>query len=128
MRLLLDTHAFLWFIMGDPKLSRQARTLIEDLNNERLLSMASLWEMAIKVSIGKMQLAEPFEILIPRELQGSTTNVLNITQEHVARLIGLPFHHKDPFDRLLVTQCQADGLPIVSHDQVLDQYSINRLW
>jgi len=112
MNLLLDTHAFLWFIANDPRLSSQAP------GNRRLFSMASLWEIAIKVSLGKLTLAQPFDQFMPLQLQ------LN----HIEVVVAMPFHHRDPFDRLMAAQCQIEGLPIVSADPVFDAYSIRRVW
>jgi PIN domain nuclease of toxin-antitoxin system len=98
MRLLLDTHVFLWFIEGSPRLSAHARQLIEDGANERLLSIASIWEMAIKVNLGRLKLAQPFHTLIPQQLIRNQINVLGITLEHTALIATLPHHHGDPFD------------------------------
>ncbi len=128
MRVLLDTHAFLWFIMGDARLSATARGLIEDATNERLVSAASLWEIAVKVSIGKLTLTEPFEVIIPRELSQNGFQILSITVAHLTILCSLPFHHRDPFDRLLVAQAMSDKMPLVSIDGVVDAYPVTRLW
>jgi PIN domain nuclease of toxin-antitoxin system len=128
VRVLLDTHAFLWFIMGDARLTAAARGLIEDANNERLVSAGSLWEITIKVSIGKLTLTEPFEVIIPRELSQNGFQILPITVPHLTVLCGLPFHHRDPFDRLLVAQAMAEKMPLVSVDSVVDAYPITRLW
>ena len=128
MNLLLDTHAFLWFIANDPRLSSQAQSLIRAPANRRMLSMASLWEMAIKVSLGKLTLAQPFDQFIPRQLQLNQIEVLAIELPHVAAVVAMPFHHRDPFDRLMAAQCQMEDLPIVSADPVFDAYSIRRVW
>jgi len=128
MNLLLDTHAFLWFIASDPRLSNQAQSLIQTPANRRLLSMASLWEMAIKVSLGKLMLAQPFDQFIPRQLQLNQIEVLAIELSHLAAVVAMPFHHRDPFDRLMAAQCQIEGLPIVSNDPVFDAYSVRRVW
>ena len=128
MNLLLDTHAFLWFIASDPRLSNQAQSLIQTPTNRRLLSMASLWEMAIKVSLGKLTLAQPFDQLIPRQLQLNQIEVLAIGLPHVAAVVAMPFHHRDPFDRLMAAQCLIEDLPIVSSDPVFDAYSVRRVW
>ena len=128
MNLLLDTHAFLWFIASDPRLSSQAQSLIQTPTNRRLLSMASLWEMAIKVSLGKLTLAQPFDQLIPRQLQLNQIEVLAIGLPHVAAVVAMPFHHRDPFDRLMAAQCLIEDLPIVSSDPVFDAYSVRRVW
>src|SRR5262245_57878951 len=106
MNLLLDTHSFLWFVTGSLNLSRQARTLIEDPANQPLLSVASLWEMAIKIGLGRLTVEPPFETFISRQLELNGFDLLPIQLRHVAAVITLPFHHRDPFDRLLIAQAQ----------------------
>ncbi len=128
MRLLLDTHAFLWFITDDPQLSATAKVLIEDPNNEILVSPASYWETAIKVSIGKSSLTAPFEAFITQGIDGNGFTVLPIEPRHAAVLTTMPFHHRDLFDRMLVAQAQVEKISVVSIDAILDQYGINRLW
>jgi PIN domain nuclease of toxin-antitoxin system len=128
VRLLLDTHSFLWFINGSPQISTNARTLIEDASNQPLLSAASLWEMAIKLSLGKLSLAQPFEVLIPQQMRLNGIKLLGIEIEHTAAVSKLPFHHRDPFDRLLIAQAMVEQIPIVSADTAFDTYSIKRLW
>ena len=128
MRLLLDTHSFLWFISGSTNLSPTARTLIEDASNQPLLSVASLWEMAIKLSLGKLSLAQPFEVLIPQQMRLNGIKLLGIEIEHTAAVSKLPFHHRDPFDRLLIAQAMVEQMPIVSADTAFDTYPIKRLW
>ena len=128
MKLLLDTHSFLWFIGGSSRLSLTARNLIEDSENQRLLSMASLWEMAIKVSIGKLRLAGRFDELILEQMNLNGIDVLDIRTEHVAQVVNLPFHHRDPFDRLLIAQAKVEGIPIVGADDTFDAYTITRMW
>jgi len=124
VRLLLDTHTFLWFIGGSEELSRAARGLIEDPNNQRLLSVASLWEMAIKVSLGKLKLDLSFVELAEREIRGNAIELLVIRPDHLDELAKLPFHHRDPFDRLLVATAMVEGLTLVSSDTLLAQYPI----
>jgi PIN domain nuclease of toxin-antitoxin system len=128
MKLLLDTHTFLWFIMGSPNLSDKARTLIEEPSNESLLSVASLWEMAIKVSLGKLTLSAPFGDLIPEQLSLNGIGLLNLSTAHAALLATLPFHHRDPFDRLLIAQAITEQMPVVGIDAAFDTYGITRLW
>ncbi len=130
MRLLLDTHAMYWYLEGDPKLSSTAQALIQDITNEILISPASYWEIAIKVSIGKWTLNRPYEEFIDLALKQYGFQVLPILPPHTARLIGLTFppNHKDPFDRLMVAQAIAEGIPLVSVDPKLDVYPITRLW
>jgi PIN domain nuclease of toxin-antitoxin system len=128
MKLLLDTHAFLWFVMGSDNLPGSARTLIEDPANENLLSVASLWEMAIKVSLGKLTLSVPFEDLLPEQLRLNGIGLLNIAVDHVSLVATLPFHHRDPFDRMLIAQALTEKIPLVSVDAAFDNYEITRLW
>ena len=127
MKLLLDTHIFLWFIMGSPTLSTHARDLIEDVANEKFLSVASLWEIAIKYSLGKLTLSKPFDELIPQQLSLNGFELLNISIDHATMVATLPFHHRDPFDRLFIAQAAVEKMPIVSVDAVFDAYSITRL-
>ncbi len=128
MKLLLDTHSFLWFIGGDARLSPTARTLIEDVTNDVFLSLASLWEMAIKISLGRLQLAELFETFIPQQLSLNRIGFLGITIRHTAKVATLPFHHRDPFDRRPAAQAQVEQMPLVSSDPAFDAYGMTRWW
>ena len=128
MNLLLDTHSFLWFIMGSPRLSGKARALIEDDAHDKRLSTASLWEMAIKLSLGRLTLAKPFGVLIPQQLRVSGIEILNIEIDHLAALTTLPLHHRDPLDRLIIAQAIVEQCPIVSVDPAFEAYPVERLW
>ena len=128
MKLLPDTHAIVWFALPDPRLSATARTLLADPANEVFVSPASYWEMAIKVHLGKWQLGQPYPDLIDSLWTDYGFNVLPIRPEHTARLIGLPDHHRDPFDRLLIAQAITEGLMVVGADAVFDRYGVARLW
>ena len=128
MRLLLDTHAMYWYIAGDAQLSATARKLIQDEANEVLISPVSYWEIAIKVSLGKWKLNRTYEELIDVALIQYRFGVLPILPTHTAKVIELPFHHKDPFDRLLIAQALAENLSIVANDPALDAYGVTRLW
>ncbi len=128
MRLLLDTHAFLWFVIGDTRLSGKARALIEDESNEKFFSIASLWEIAIKVSIGRLTLSAPFDDVFPAQLVKNGIDLLGITVAHTSAVTSLPYHHRDPFDRLLIAQASREQMQIVSIDESLDAYPIVRLW
>jgi len=128
MRLLLDTHAFLWFIMGSANLSVNARALIENPGNERLFSVVCLWEIAIKTSLGKLTLSAPFDELMPAQLMLNGIDVLNIKVDHLSTLTSLPFHHRDPFDRLIIAQAIVEKLPVISFDGVFDTYGVTRHW
>jgi PIN domain nuclease of toxin-antitoxin system len=126
VKTLLDTHAVLWFMLDDSRLSRPALSLISDSQNECFVSPASHWEIAIKISIGKYRLNDNFEDLWLDVLNQFT--MLAIEPRHTAQLLSLPFHHKDPFDRLIIAQALAEGMSIVSGDAVLDLYGVQRLW
>jgi PIN domain nuclease of toxin-antitoxin system len=128
VRLLLDTHAFLWFITDDPKLSMTAQGLITDPDNEILVSPASYWETAIKVSIGKYPLSVPYETFITQGIEANGFKILPIEPGHTAILTTMPFHHRDPFDRMLVAQAQFEEISVVSNDGILDLYGVTRLW
>lgn len=126
-RVLLDTHAFLWFITDDPRLSARARDAI--INAEQaLVSMASCWEIAIKASLGKLTLSAPPERLLAEQLAENSFDLLHIELAHVSRIAALPWHHRDPFDRLIAAQTLAEKLPIVSNDTVFRKYGVKRLW
>jgi len=129
VRLLLDTHTFLWFIGGDANLTAHARQLIENTGNEKLVSIASLWEMSIKASIGRMRLNTTFPNMVRDHVRGNAMDLLPIRPEHLEFVRSLPFHHKDPFDRLIIAQSQSESLPILSRDHMFDDYEgIQRIW
>ena len=128
MRYLLDTHTLLWFISEDKKLSNRARQLILDSSSEIFLSIASLWEIAIKVNIGKLALDQPFEQLFPKELHFHKIRILDITVDNLVRLTTLPSHHRDPFDRLIIAQALDEEIPIIGVDTRFDRYGVNREW
>jgi PIN domain nuclease of toxin-antitoxin system len=130
VRILLDTHALLWYVLGDSRLSDQARKVAIDLANEVLISPASYWEIAIKISAGKYTLNQPFEKFIDLCLNQYGFMILPIEPRHAFRVATLPFFktHKDPFDRLLVAQAHSENIPIVSADTQLDIYGVTRLW
>lgn len=125
MRVLLDTHSFLWFVEGSPRLSARARSTIEDVGNDRYLSVAGVWEIAIKVRLGKLSITAPLQDCLLEHLDRSITNLLGITLLHATRVADLPLHHRDPFDRLLIAQAIVEdmqssaltrlSMPIQSH-------------
>lgn len=128
MRLLLDTHAFLWFTGGDPHLSSAARDAISSPDNETWISHASAWEVAIKLSLGKLQLRVPFSDLFPGAIHPNNFKVLPTDFRHYERLLTLPRHHGDPFDRLLIAQSQVERLTIVTRDPEFSAYGVPVLW
>jgi PIN domain nuclease of toxin-antitoxin system len=128
MNYLLDTHTFLWFINDDPALSVTAKRLIEDPVNAIYLSIASIWEMAIKVSLGKLDVPSPYTNFIKEQLHENNFAILHIKAEHTGIVATMPFHHRDPFDRLMIAQSQSEDWPIIGIDAVFDAYGIRRLW
>lgn len=102
--------------------------IVEDVANERLLSIASIWEAAIKFGTGKLELSQSFEVLIPSQLHINDIRLIDITVDHTMRVTTLPFHHRDPFDRLLIAQAMAENLPILRADSVFDAYGVTRIW
>jgi PIN domain nuclease of toxin-antitoxin system len=128
LRLLLDTHTLLWFALMDPQLSGTATSLIMDPANEKLVSPASYWEIAIKISVKKYALSKPYELFMQEAIDKNGFGYLHIEPKHTAAVITLPFHHRDPFDRLVIAQAIVEGIPIISGDRVLDAYRIKRLW
>jgi PIN domain nuclease of toxin-antitoxin system len=144
MKVLLDTHAFLWYVLDAPQLSSAARAAIEGqaadvLVNpaqaalgpeapEALVSPASYWEIAIKISLKKYTLTVPYETFWQHGIEDNDFHVLPIQIAHTAALLTMPFHHKDPFDRLLIAQAMAENLSVVSSDAAFDAYPIKRIW
>ncbi len=126
MRQLLDTHTFIWFVIGSDLINRKVRRQIED--NDNLLSIASLWEIAIKSSIGKLDLELSINQLIEEQIIANGIELLNITTEHIAVVADLPLHHRDPFDRLIIAQAKVEQIPIVGMDRIFDSYSVQRFW
>jgi PIN domain nuclease of toxin-antitoxin system len=128
VNLLLDTHTLLWFLADDPLLSGAARKLIEQPANRKFVSVATCWEIAIKVGLKKLDLGEPATTFLPRELAVNHFDLLAIELRHATFVETLPPHHKDPFDRLLVAQSIMEAIPLVSVDAAFDAYGVTRLW
>ncbi len=124
MNILLDTHAFLWFVGDNHRLSETARKIIEADNTHPFLSIASLWEMAIKISLKKLALPQPYEVFFQEQLKINGIEIVNLKIEHTAAIATLPFHHRDPFDRLLAVQARVEKITLVSADPVFDAYKI----
>lgn len=128
MRLLLDTHTLLWSADDPARLSPAAAAAVRDPGNDRLLSAATIWELAIKYGQGNLKLSLPYRQWMERAIADLLLDVLPVTVGYAERQAGLPAHHKDPFDRLLIAQALVEGIPIVSVDAQLDAYGITRLW
>ena len=128
MRLLLDTHALIWFASDVAQLSRPALTAITDPAAEKWVSPASYWEIAIKISSGKYALASPYDDFWRGAIDANGFRLLHIVPRHTAPLTTLPYHHRDPFDRLIAAQALVEGMSVVSADAVFDAYGVSRVW
>jgi len=128
MRLLLDTHTLIWMASKDDKLSEKAKALILDTDNELFLSVASIWEMSIKASLGKLMLQQPIEQIITEQVQTNGLQLINIETAHALAVSTLPWHYRDPFDRLIMAQSQLDNLTILGCDTAMDAYEVERIW
>jgi len=127
MKALLDTHAFLWAIADDRRFSRRAQKVFTG-PNDLWLSVASIWEILIKVKIGKLPLAEPAGPYLVKKLGENRIEVLPITLDHVLRLESLPAHHSDPFDRILISQSLEERLPLITADPMFERYPVEVIW
>lgn len=128
MRLLLDTHSLIWYLSSDSRLSKTALELLADPETDAYVSAASLWEIAIKANLGKLELKMPFEELFPAQLESNDFELLPIEINHLHRLLGLPFHYRDPFDRLLISQAIEESLVILGQDQEFRSYPVAMVW
>lgn len=127
MAYLLDTHALLWFLAGSPNLPASLKNLLKDPDQQIYTSLISFWEMAIKLQLGKLKLPESLEDLILKTRQVQI-EILPLNPQHILTLQTLPLHHRDPFDRILLAQCQSESLTLISKDEKLDAYGIPLLW
>ncbi len=128
MKVLLDTHAFLWWIADDPQLSPRARQVMEAADTELFLSAASGWEIAIKSRLGRLKLPADLEDFIAEQLRINAIQVLPIQMSHALHVFTLPDHHRDPFDRMLVVQSRLERLPILTGDPQIAQYPVTTIW
>ncbi len=128
MRLLLDTHALLWWLDGDRRLPARVRALIGEPANEVLVSAASVWEIATKARLGKLSRALEVAVDVPACIESQGFVPLSITVRHAQRAGALAGDHRDPFDRMLIVQAQAEGVPIASNETIFDDYGVTRLW
>jgi PIN domain nuclease of toxin-antitoxin system len=128
MKHLIDAHTLIWYVDQDHLLSPTARAAMADPSNDRLLDAGTIWEIAIKVGLKKLNLSQPYRQWMEQAITGLGATVLPITVEHADVQAGLPLHYRDPFDRLLVAQALVESLPAVSADAQLDSHGIMRLW
>jgi len=123
MRLLIDTHILIWFLEGNNLLSKPRRQKIADSNNDVFVSITSLWEIAIKISIGKLTLNKPLADVI-KQIAAQDIEILPVLAEHTLRVSTLPFYHRDPFDRIIISQAQIENLPVMTDDHEFSNYGI----
>jgi PIN domain nuclease of toxin-antitoxin system len=128
MKLLLDTHPLLWMMQEPERLGERARRLILAAENELFVSLVSLWEIHLKISIGKLSMIEGWRDLLREEMRGNGIQWLALTAEHCAQVETLPWHHRDPFDRMLVAQAEVEGMTLLSKDQNLGRYAVEVVW
>ncbi len=128
MKYLIDTHTLLWIVSDDKKLSKKAKSLYLDFSNEIYLSKASVWEISIKVSLGKLKLNSRLEDFISDHILNNNIKLVDIELTHIIAIESLPFYHRDPFDRLIISQAMCDKFQIISADEAFDDYPIKRLW
>jgi len=128
VKLLLDTHTFIWLDSNPSRLSERVRSLLQDPNNTLFLSVVSIWEIQIKTQIGKLQLSIPLAELVKSQRQANMIEILPVSLSHVLALDHLPLHHKDPFDRLLIAQANLEDATLVSQDEILSSYSVQLIW
>jgi PIN domain nuclease of toxin-antitoxin system len=128
MRVLIDSHSMIWAVDDPTQLSAVATTTLQDPANDLVVSAATLWEIAIKAALGKLPLSLPYRQWMDTAVADLGLAVLPITLDHTERLVGLPFHHRDPFDRLIAVQALVEAIPLVSADAIFDAYGVNRIW
>ena len=128
MKYLLDTHAFLWFVTGDTRLSRQALATIENSGNEIFFSAVSAWEITIKNQLGRLKIQEDLELFITNQLVQNGFRPLSITIIHSINSGNLPLLHKDPFDRILISQSVIENMPLISRDTNIKRYDVQLVW
>lgn len=127
MKILVDTHIFIWWSGPENLLSASAKSQLNDPRNTLVLSVASVWEMQIKLAVGKLELRLPLDELVRQQQENIGLEILDVTLPHVFALENLPFHHKDPFDRLLIAQAKAENLPVLTADAIFFAYDVNVL-
>ena len=128
MRLIIDTQVLIWWANDVSNISRRVQDIIFDLDNELWLSLASIWEMQIKISLGKLDLPRSLPNIITTQMEENQIKILPIELSHIYGLDRLPLHHRDPFDRLIITQSLTEEIPIASIDKAFDAYLVERIW
>jgi len=128
LRYLLDTHTLLWIVNDDPQLGDEARNIYLNNANDIFASMASVWEMAIKISLKKLEIPGTLSDFVKEHIRGNKIDILSIELNHLYQLENLTYFHRDPFDRLIISQAIVENIPILSSDKAFDDYPIQRIW
>lgn len=128
MRFLIDTHTLLWIVDDDPKLSDKAKKIFLNNNNDIFVSIASIWEMVIKISLKRLEIPGTLSEFVKEHIRGSKIEIMSIDLNHLYQLENLPFIHRDPFDRIIIAQAIIENIPVISKDEVFDGYPIQRIW
>jgi PIN domain nuclease of toxin-antitoxin system len=128
VRYLLDTGVWLWSVGEPSRISRKARDVLADVSQEMFLSAVTSWEVAIKAASGKLQLPEPPDLYVPRRMAAQGLRPLAVSHQHALAVFGLPAHHRDPFDRLLIAQAKVEELTVISADRMFERYPVQLLW
>ena len=128
MRYLLDTHTLLWIANDDPQLGKKVKNIYLDEKNDILLSIASIWEMVIKISLNKLEIPGTLSDFVKEHVRGNKIDIMSIELNHLYQLENLNYFHRDPFDRLIIAQAIAENIPILGKDEAFDDYPIQRIW
>jgi len=128
LKYLLDSHVLFWIITGDLQLSRKAKNIYLDEKNKIFISIASLWEIAIKISLNKLSISMRLPEFVQEHVIANEISIMPIELTHIYNLENLPFYHRDPFDRLIIAQSMAEKINILSNDTVFDRYPVKRIW
>jgi PIN domain nuclease of toxin-antitoxin system len=126
--ILIDTHAFLWFVFDDPRLSERAEQIMSDPGPVKVFSIVSLWEIAVKVNIEKLRLGMSYSDFLSSCVESRELELLEIRLDHLTKYVHLPLHHRDPFDRILIAQAKVEGLPVLSSDTRFSDYGVDTVW
>jgi len=128
MEYILDTHILLWIVDDNPKLSKNVKSIYLNPSNDMYISLASIWELVIKISLQKLIIEDTIENFIKTHIKGNNITILDITLNHIIGLENLPYYHRDPFNRLIISQSILEKIPIISNDKSFDKYPIKRVW
>ena len=128
MEYIIDTHTLLWIVDDDPQLSKKVRSIYLNPANDIYISLASIWELVIKVSLKKLIIDDSIGNFVNTQIKGNSIRILEIKLNHITALENLPYYHRDPFDRLIISQSMLEKIPVLSNDNFFDKYPIKRIW